>query len=136
MEKKRRQDLGYRMLKLLLIEDDPSMVSLLTTLLNLEGFIVKTPSTQNIEGWLKSIQHETLQIVLLDVNLSAGNGLDLVRRIRSDPEIKHIRILMTSGLNLKQECLSAGADDFIQKPFMPDELINLIHRISARETQN
>jgi CheY-like chemotaxis protein len=35
---------------------------------------------------------------------------------------------MTSGMNLKKECLQSGADAFIQKPFMPDELISLINK--------
>lgn len=116
------------MLKVMLIEDDPTMVSLLTTLLDLEGFIVQAPSNHQMEGLLNVIIEEHPQIALVDVNLRTGSGLDLVREIRHDPETKDIRILMSSGLNLKQECMQAGADGFIMKPFMPDELIMMIHR--------
>lgn len=125
MEKKPR--LGRQMLKVMLIEDDPTMVSLLTTLLDLEGFMVNAPTNHQIEGLLCTIANEHPQIALVDVNLRAGSGLDLVREIRHDPENKDIRILMSSGMNLRQECLQAGADGFILKPFMPDELIRLIH---------
>jgi two-component system phosphate regulon response regulator PhoB len=116
------------MLKVMLIEDDTTMVSLLTTLLNLEGFMVKTPRKSHMEGLLNAIIDERPQIALVDVNLRSGSGLDLVRKIRREPEIKDTRILMSSGLNLKKECIQAGADSFILKPFMPDDLIKLIHR--------
>ena len=119
---------GKRMLKVMLIEDDPIMVSLLTTLLDLEGFMVQAPSNHRMEGLLSAIIDGHPQIALVDVNLREGSGIDLVREIRLEPEIKDMRILMSSGLNLKQECMQAGADGFIMKPFMPDELINLIHR--------
>jgi DNA-binding response OmpR family regulator len=122
----RRRNLGNQMLKVLLVEDDPSMVSLLTTLLNLEGFMVKTPKNHNRASLLSAILEERPQIVLVDVNLAFGNGLDLVRAIRLEPKIKDMRILMSSGLDLQRECIQAGADGFILKPFMPDELINLI----------
>ncbi len=124
----RKPELGNYMLKVMLIEDDPTMVSLLTTLLDLEGFTVHAPSDHKMEGVLTAISDEHPQVALVDVNLSVGSGLDLVREIRQDPSFKDLRILMSSGLDLKQECMRAGADGFIQKPFMPDELIQLIHR--------
>lgn len=124
----RRPGLGKHMLKVMLIEDDPTMVSLLSTLLDLEGFMVQAPKNHQFEGLLSAIIDEHPQVALVDVNLRTGSGIDLVREIRNEPEIKDIRILMSSGLNLKAECIQAGADGFILKPFMPDELIKLIHR--------
>jgi DNA-binding response OmpR family regulator len=115
------------MLKVMLIEDDPTMVSLLAMLLNMEGYVVKTPTNHRVDGLIKEILKERPHIALVDVNLQLGNGLDLVREIRQEPEIMKTRILMYSGLNLRDECIQAGADGFIQKPFMPDELIKLIH---------
>jgi DNA-binding response OmpR family regulator len=115
------------MLKVMLIEDDPTMVSLLTMLLNLEGYLVKTPTNTHMDGLLKSILKERPNIALVDVNLQQGNGLDLLREIRREPGIKGTRILMCSGLDFREECIQAGADGFILKPFMPDELLKLIH---------
>jgi DNA-binding response OmpR family regulator len=115
------------MYKVMLIEDDPTMVSLLTMLLNLEGFLVKTPSNSHMDGLLKAILKERPHIALVDVNLQQGSGIDLLREVRQEPEIMDTRILMCSGLNLREECIQAGADGFIQKPFMPEELLKLIH---------
>jgi len=115
------------MIKVMLIEDDPTMVSLLSTLLDLEGFAVCTPANNRLNGYIQAILDERPQVALVDVNLRNGSGLDLVREIRSEPEIRETRILMSSGLDLKEECTEAGADGFILKPFMPDELIKMIH---------
>lgn len=120
--------MGNLMLKVMLIEDDQTMVSLLTTLLNLEGFIVNAPANNHMDGYLDAILEERPQVALVDVNLRTGNGLDLVREIRKTPEICDTHLLMYSGLYLEKECLQAGADGFIQKPFMPDELINIIRQ--------
>lgn len=114
------------MLKVMLIEDDQTMVSLLTTLLKLEGFSVSTPENHHIDGVLKDVRKERPEVAFVDVNLNSGSGLDLVREIRREPGIQQTRILMSSGLNLQTECIQAGADDFILKPFMPEELIKLI----------
>jgi DNA-binding response OmpR family regulator len=115
------------MIKVMVIEDDPKMLSLLTTLLNLEGFSVKVPENHGTNDLLQEILIERPEIALVDVNLNIGNGLDLVRAIRQDPEIKDTCVLMSSGLDLKKECTQAGANGFIMKPYMPDELIKQIH---------
>ena len=112
--------------KVMLIEDDQTMVSLLTTLLKLEGFSVRAPKNHHIDGVLKDVRKEHPEVAFVDVNLNSGSGLDLVREIRREPGIQQTRILMSSGLNLQTECIQAGADGFILKPFMPDELIKLI----------
>ena len=122
------------MLKVMVIEDDPKMVSLLTTLLNLEGFVVKTPSDHNINGLLQAILEEKPEIALVDVNLNLGSGLDLVRAIREQPEIKDICVLMSSGYNMNRECTQAGANGFIMKPYMPDELIKQIHQTYQKQS--
>ena len=131
----RRIDLRNQMRKVMVIEDDPCMVSLLTTLLNMEGFSVRTPKYNHMEGLLDAICDEHPQLALVDVNLSMGSGLDLVRNIRREPEIMDTSILMSSGLNLKKECIQAGADGFIMKPFMPDELIKLINKTIQKSTE-
>jgi DNA-binding response OmpR family regulator len=115
------------MLKVMLIEDDPTMVSLLTMLLNLEGYQVMTPKNNHMDSIFWDILIERPHIALVDINLQQGNGLDLLRQIRHEPAIMGTRVIMFSGINLQEECVRAGADGFIQKPFIPDELIKLIH---------
>jgi two-component system response regulator CpxR len=112
--------------KIMLIEDDRTMLSLLTILLQMEGFEVCSPTDDRPEDILAAIRMERPDVTLLDVNLRLGNGIDLLSQMRSDVELKAARVIMTSGLNVKHECAQAGADNFLLKPYMPDELIKLV----------
>ncbi|MGQ9832512.1 MAG: response regulator [Candidatus Villigracilaceae bacterium] len=111
--------------KIFLVEDDAMMLSLLTTLLSMEGFDVSALQPGEIDV-LGGIRRERPDIVLLDVKLAQQNGLDVMRAIRRDPELTNLRVIMTSGLNIAQECLASGANDFLLKPYMPDDLITMI----------
>jgi CheY-like chemotaxis protein len=108
--------------KVLLAEDDPTMVTLLKTLLKIEGFdtvaILEQPG-----DLLENMCREQPDVVLLDVNLGEWDGVDIVRRMRQIPELKSVKVIMSSGMPKGAECLAAGATDFLLKPYMPDELI-------------
>ena len=112
--------------KIMLIEDDHTMLSLLKTLLNMEGFHVVVAGDEMVDSLLSSIKIEQPDIILLDVNLRMGSGLDLLSAIRSNPDLDNIRVIMSSGMDFKDECLQKGAQGFIMKPYMPDDLIKLV----------
>jgi len=112
--------------KIMLIEDDHTMLSLLKTLLTIEGFQVVIAEDELVDNLLSSIIEEQPDIILLDVNLRQGSGLDLLSGIRSNPVLDNIRVIMSSGMDFKNECLQKGAQGFIMKPYMPDDLIKLI----------
>jgi DNA-binding response OmpR family regulator len=113
------------MAKVLLAEDDATMVSLLKIFLDMEGFQVATLLDQ--EGdFIENIRRENPDVLLLDVFLGEWNGVDIIRRMRQAPDLKRIKVVMTSGIDKGDECRAAGADDFLLKPFMPDELIQKI----------
>jgi DNA-binding response OmpR family regulator len=108
--------------KVLLAEDDPTMISLLKILLKLEGYEVDTlldkPGTH-----LETILKIKPDVILVDVNLGETNGLDLVREMRRQPDLQNVKVIMASGMAKNDECLAAGADAFLLKPYMPDDLI-------------
>ncbi len=110
--------------KIMLVEDDPTMLSLLRTLLKMENFETVTLGEQ--ESILEAIYQHRPDAILLDVHLTQGNGVDLLREIRSDSSLQKIYIIMQSGMNLATECKAAGADSFLLKPYMPDALIQTI----------
>ena len=112
------------MAKVLLAEDDPTMVSLLKTLLKMEGFeVVALSSDDNVPD---AIVREKPDVLFMDVHIGPQNGIDIVESIRKNPEISSLRVVMTSGLNVKEECLRHGANYFLLKPFMPDDLISVL----------
>ena len=110
--------------KILLAEDDHTMVSLLTTLLKMEGFeVVALDATADIPA---AVKNEKPDSILMDVHIGKQNGMDVVQAIRKDPENADLRIVMASGYNLKDECIQRGANHFLLKPFMPDDLLKLL----------
>lgn len=115
--------------KVMLIEDDPTMRSLLSTLLDMEGYHVVVPEEESLDGIFKILQKEKPDLALLDVNLRDGTGFDLLQRIHLDGDLNGTRILMSSGSDYRDECSKAGADGFLLKPYMPADLIHLMHNI-------
>lgn len=110
--------------KILIAEDDNMMVSLLKTLLKMEGFdVVDVDIHADIPV---VVSKENPDALFLDVHLGVQNGIDIVVSIRNNPKNEKLKIIMTSGLNMKDECLNRGANHFLLKPFMPDELIDLL----------
>lgn len=107
--------------KIMLLEDDPTMLSLLNTLLEIEGYQVS--HTLDFLNTLEAIEQYNPDLILLDVNLREINGLDVLKDIREDKHLKDVTVIMSSGMDLKDECLDTGANDFILKPYMPDELV-------------
>ena len=109
------------MSKVLLADDDYTMVTLLKTLLGMEGYQVAT-LLDKPGDILENIRLEKPDIMLIDIFLGSCNGLDIVRQIRELPELNGIRIIMASGIDKTEECLAAGANEFLLKPYMPNEL--------------
>ena len=112
------------MAKILLAEDDPTMISLLKTLLKMEGFEVVT---LDVDADVPNvIQQEMPDTVLMDVHLGGQNGLQILESIRKNPALADVRVVMTSGLNVKDDCMRRGASAFLLKPFMPDDLLKTL----------
>lgn len=119
--------------KVLLVEDDATMVSLLTTLLELEGFdAVSLAHDKVVTELLSEIRQVNPDLVFLDVHLRHLNGFDLLRGLRETNDLHHLRVLMTSGMDVSAQCHQAGADGFLLKPFMPDDLLSKIRTILGR----
>ena len=112
------------MAKILLAEDDATMVSLLKTLLKMEGFeVLALDVNSDVPA---AVQREKPQALFMDVHLGGQSGMEILEAIRKNQDLSDVRVVMTSGLNVKDECLSRGAYAFLMKPFMPDDLLDLL----------
>jgi len=108
--------------KVLLAEDDLTMVALLETLLKMEGFqVFAIQADGDVPAEIRIIEPDLL---FLDVHFGQQSGLDIVESVRGNRDFDEVRIVMTSGLDLREECLQRGADSFVLKPFMPDDLLS------------
>jgi two-component system response regulator CpxR len=109
---------------ILIIDDDITMTHLLTMLLELEGFTAASinPATDEI---FQRIVDEDPDCILMDVYLKSANGIEIAKALRKASNF-HPRIILTSGMDLKKECMEAGADDFLMKPYMPEDLLKTL----------
>lgn len=116
----------------MLIEDELEILEILHVLLKEEGYQViqvgAERGTYSISGLFSTIQTERPDIVLLDVHFRQLNGIDLLTLLKHDPETKNIQVVMSSGINLSEECKQKGADSFILKPYMLDDVIDQLNR--------
>lgn len=110
----------------MLAEDDVTMVSLLQMLLTMEGYQVV--ALGGAEDVLSAMRRQPPDLLILDVYRPGQSGLEVVRDIRAADDLKHIFVVMTSGMDHRNECLSSGADDFLLKPFMPDDFLSTVKR--------
>jgi DNA-binding response OmpR family regulator len=110
--------------KVLVVDDDAGMRDVLETALAAEGVEVYT----SMDG--KDAVQKTLAfkpgLILLDVNMPNLNGLTFCKAIRAGSETRNIPVIIISGLTAAgrvEQCLAAGADDFLGKPFRVEDLL-------------
>ena len=118
------------MTKILLVEDDATIIKNLTEFLNKEGFAV-----QNAKGQTKSLElmnSEKFDLVLLDVSLADGNGFAVCSAIKQNYDIPVIFLTASGDEYSVVTGLDMGADDYIAKPFRPRELISRIKNVLRR----
>ena len=106
---------------ILIVDDDENIRNLLSIYLENEGF--KTIKTKNAKEALNVIQEKEIELILLDIMMPQIDGIDACIRIRKDKNMPIIMISAKSEDIDKIHGLTAGADDYITKPFNPLELI-------------
>jgi CheY-like chemotaxis protein len=113
--------------KILLLEDDHDMNMLLHILLEIEGYQVWSydPNRPVVE----QMEEKIPDLVLLDVHLGGLDGIQILRQIRQTAALGEVRVVMTSGINVSEECLRDGANAFIVKPYMPEHLLEILRAV-------
>ncbi len=109
--------------RILAIDDTPDNLILLQTMLEIEGYSIDLVADGATA--LDKIEQSPPDLILLDVMMPGMDGYEVTRRIRNNPLINYIPILLlTAHVEASVvEGLDAGADDFIRKPFDQDELL-------------
>jgi DNA-binding response OmpR family regulator len=113
----------------LLVDDNIALLRNLAFLLDIIGFEVKT-ATNGAEA-LKRIQTDTPDLVIADIDLPIINGYDLLRALRSDPNLQHVPFIFASlryELDDLMYGLDLGATDYIPKPFDIYDVLDAIQR--------
>ncbi len=112
--------------KLLIIDDDEDISAMLFLLLRSKNFeVAVVTKSENIFHKIKTFHPD---IILLDVFLTGYDGRVICKQLKFHPDSKHIPVIMVSGHDdVLQTVEQYGANDFIQKPFKSEELLNKIN---------
>jgi len=118
-------------MRILLVEDEPEMASVLKTALERQDIVVDHVSTlADAEAMARFGHHDA---VILDRRLPDGDGLSLIPRLRAlNVEVPVIALTAMSGLDDRVAGLDAGADDYMVKPFATVELVARLHALHRR----
>ena len=120
-------------IKIAVIEDEADILDVIEYNLSREGYKVITAGDGN-EG-LRRIIDEAPDLVILDLMLPGIDGLDLCRRLKSDPLTRQIPVIMVTAKGEESDIvlgLGVGADDYIPKPFSPKELVARVKAVLRR----
>jgi adenylate cyclase len=112
---------------ILVVDDDPVIQKLLLVNFEMEGYRVLTAS-DGVEG-LETVGGESPDLVLLDVMMPRMDGLEVVRHLKADQATKGIPVILLSAKAQATDIsvgLDAGADDYVTKPFDPQELLDKV----------
>jgi len=118
-------------MRLLLVDDDAAIRQLLRV--TFEAVDVELDEAESAAAALAEISQRHPDAIVLDVGMPGLDGLAFCRRLKADPETRHIPIVLLTGSDLEGGRLGdeAGADSYIRKPFSPLEVLGTVERLAA-----
>jgi DNA-binding response OmpR family regulator len=120
------------MTRILLIDDDEKLNTLLTQYLGRFGFTVSARSTP--EAGLRTLRDDPYDVVVLDVMLPGMDGFAVLRKVRETSRIPIVMLTARGEVTDRIIGLESGADDYLPKPFEPRELVARIQAVLRRHS--
>ncbi len=120
--------------RLLLVDDEPGLRAAVTAYLEDEGFQVTT-AADGEEGWQKA-QELLPDVVISDVMMPRCDGYGLLKKLRADERLGGTPVIFLTAKGMTADRIAgfqAGCDDYIPKPFDPDELVARVHNVVRRQ---
>jgi CheY-like chemotaxis protein len=119
--------------RVLVVDDDPQVLRLLRLNFEMEGYDVV--SATNGEEALQHVRGDSPDVVVCDVMMPGIDGLEVVRRLRADPDTVTLPLVVVSAKAQRgdiREGLNLGADAYVTKPFDPAELLEIVAELLAK----
>lgn len=114
--------------KIMLIEDELDLAEIIKMRLENSGYeVVTVPSGETALGLM---QNNPPDLILLDLLLLGMRGEEFCKIIKADDKLKHIPVILftASASNISKLCKEAGADDYLMKPFEPEDLLSKVKK--------
>lgn len=118
---------------ILLIEDEKDIATLIKLQSDISGYKLHVEH-DGING-LRAVEQQKPDLVIIDLMLPGMNGLDIIRKMKHNPELKNVPVIILSAKNEELDVvlgLELGADDYVSKPFSPKILFSRIKAILRR----
>ena len=118
---------------ILLIEDEEDIAALIKLQADIAGYKLYV-ETDGVNG-LRAVERDRPDLVILDIMLPGQNGLDVCRKMKQNPELKDIPVVIISAKNEELDIvlgLELGADDYVAKPFSPKILFSRVKAVLRR----
>ena len=120
------------MVRVLIVDDNAISLRLCRDLLQGSGYET-TEASDGLQA-LKMLHVARPDVVLLDIQMPNMSGLDVARSIRSDPDLQSLPIAALTAFAIggdRETCLAAGCDDYLSKPFLLPDLLDLVERCAS-----
>ncbi len=120
--------------KILIVEDEESLLKLESILLTTKGYLVQGVTTGLAA--LEAIADEAPDLILLDIMLPGLDGLEVCERIKKNPETRHIPVILLTAKKTPQDLSrgeEVGADQYITKPFKSALVMQTIEQLLNRD---
>ncbi|WP_411289347.1 response regulator transcription factor [Phenylobacterium sp.] len=124
--------MSTRQLTVLVADDDPLLRAILEHKLSAAGYAVH--SVEDGQAALDAAARLRPDLLVLDGMMPIMDGFEVLRRLKADGDLCKIIVVMLTALKRQEDVLGAlklGADDYLAKPFNPDELVARLDRLSA-----
>ena len=115
---------------ILIVDDNRDLLMMLTALLKTKGYAISV--SENADNIINVIKEAKPDIILMDMLLSGADGRDICRVIKADDSVAGIPLLMLSAYpQAITDCMAAGADAFIEKPFDMKVLLDTLQSLAG-----
>lgn len=119
---------------ILILDDDKTFTGLLKTVFELEGY--QAAVTTRLADLMPVVRQVKPALLVMDVHVGQEDTLGALRELKSDEMTKTMPVIMASGMDRSDECLNAGANAFILKPFRPAELLEIAEQFIGEQDTN
>ena len=123
-------------LKVLVVDDMSTMRRIVKNVLKQIGYTDLHEAEDGKKG-LQKLKEGGYGLVVSDWNMPVMSGIELLRAIRADPDLKHLPVLMVTAEAQKEniiEAVQAGVSNYVVKPFTADALLEKLQKIFAKKT--
>lgn len=118
-------------MKVLIIDDDNATCDLLETMLQLEDYDTATAGKVQNNDIISLLNQTSPDFLILDYHLQAQDTVIYTQAIRADATWNALPVVMTSAIDRRRQCMAAGANEFILKPFNWEQFIAIVEKVRA-----